>query len=145
MGTHGWEMPFTKFEEFAMDLYLLPILYTPVQLGTKMTLLFLYRQLGPQRWYKASVYTVMGIVVTTSVTLFFITIFPCKPVSGAWDLTIAATAKCMDRPKIFEATAIVGAVEDLMVLLVPIPLVINLQISRQQKTGLVVLFSLGLM
>ncbi|KAH8588392.1 hypothetical protein B0O99DRAFT_665033 [Bisporella sp. PMI_857] len=130
MGTRGWEMPLTKFMQFVKTLYILPILYNLVQAGAKMALLLLYRRIALQRWFK----------YTFNSTLF-ITIFPCKPISGAWDITIQS--KCINRPNIYKATAIVGAVTDSMVLAVPLPVVINLRIPRRQKINLVFMFSVG--
>ena len=144
MGTHAWEMPLTKFMKFARALYLLPIIYTPVQAGAKMALLLLYRRLAPQRWFQYMNWAVIGTILSSSTALLFITIFPCRPVSGAWDLTLAATTVCIDRPSIYKTTAIFGAVTDLMVLAVPLPIVINLQIPRRQKIGVICYFSLGI-
>jgi len=144
MGTHAWEMPFPKFMQFVRALYLLPILYNPVQAGAKMALLLLYRRLAPQRWFQYMNWSVIAVVLSSSTALLFITIFPCRPVSGAWDLTLAAETVCVDRPAIYKATAVIGAVTDLMVLAVPLPIVIKLQIPLRQKIGLIILFSLGI-
>ncbi|KAJ4263056.1 hypothetical protein NW762_006669 [Fusarium torreyae] len=142
MGTHAWEMPITKFALFARALYLLPILYNPVQCGAKLALLLVYRRLAPQKWFHVMVWFTGFVVVGSSIAITFVTIFPCKPVRAGWDITITEF-KCIDRPAVYKATAVLGAITDAMVLAIPIPVVIPLQISKRQKIGLICFFCIG--
>ncbi|KAM0558282.1 hypothetical protein ACHAPJ_004976 [Fusarium lateritium] len=142
MGTHAWEMPITKFALFARALYLLPILYNPVQCGAKLALLLVYRRLAPQKWFHVMVWFTGFVVVGSSIAITFVTIFPCKPVRAGWDITIT-DFKCIDRPAVYKATAVLGAITDAMVLAIPIPVVIPLQISKRQKIGLICFFCIG--
>lgn len=137
-------MPLPKFLLFVEALYQLPILYNPVQCGAKLALLLLYRRLAPMRWFQMLVWAVGFVVVGSSVAIMFTTIFPCRPVAAAWDLTIE-NPTCVDRPAVYKATAILGAVTDALVLAVPIPIVLTLHVSRRQKIGLVLIFSIGTM
>lgn len=141
MGTHSWEMPLDKFLRFLKALYMLPILYNPVQGGAKLALLLVYRRLAPQRWFMILVWIVMFIVVGSSTAIMFAAIFPCKPVESAWNIMIPG--ECIDRPALYQATAILGAITDIMVLAVPIPVVATLQIARKQKIALIAAFSIG--
>ncbi|KAM5347352.1 hypothetical protein ACJ41O_010357 [Fusarium nematophilum] len=142
MGTHAWEMPITKFGYFVRALYLLPILYNPVQCGAKMALLLVYRRLAPQPWFRIAVWGTAFAVVGSSVAMTFVTIFPCRPTRAAWDMTYI-NPNCIDRNAVYKATAALGAVTDAMVLAVPIPVVIPLQISMRQKIGLIAFFGVG--
>ncbi|UPL01477.1 hypothetical protein LCI18_012411 [Fusarium solani-melongenae] len=142
MGTHGWEMPITKFAMFVRALYLLPILYNPVQCGAKMALLLVYRRLAPQMWFRISVWFTTFVVIGSSLAITFVTIFPCQPTRAAWDISYT-NPKCIDRESVYKATAALGAVTDLMVLAIPIPVVIPLQIAIRQKIGLVCFFAVG--
>lgn len=142
MGTHGWEMPITKFALFARALYLLPILYNPVQCGAKLALLLVYRRLAPLKWFQILIWITGFVVVGSSVAITFVTIFPCRPIRAGWDITIT-DAKCIDRPAVYQATAILGAITDAMVLAIPLPVVIRLKISWRQKVGLMCFFCIG--
>lgn len=142
MGTHAWEMPLYKFGYFLRALYLLPILYNPVQCCAKMSLLLVYRRLAPLQWFHIMVWSTGFVVVGSSVAITFATIFPCNPVQSAWDVTNPAP-KCIDRNAVYKATAALGAATDVMVLAVPIPVVLPLQISIRQKIGLVCFFGIG--
>ncbi|KAH7028949.1 uncharacterized protein B0I36DRAFT_244366 [Microdochium trichocladiopsis] len=142
MGTHVYEMPLPKFSLFLTALYQLPILYNPVQCGTKMALLLVYNRLTPELWFRIPVWTTMFIVCAATAVLQFVTIFPCSPVRGAWDLAITEST-CMDRPAIYKAIAIMGAATDAIVLAVPMPPVYRLRVPLRQKIGLAALFSVG--
>lgn len=142
MGTHGWEMPLTKFLRFMKAVYILPILYNPVQCGAKLSLLLLYRRLAPQRWFQNTIWVVGFFVVGSSIAIMFATIFPCKPIESGWSMV---PGKCIDRPAVYRWTAILGAVTDFMVFLVPVPVVVSLHIPRKQKVGLICIFGIGIM
>lgn len=89
-----------------------------------------------------SIWTVSFFVVGSSVAITFTTIFPCRPISAAWDYGMKEY-KCIDRSSVYQATAIIGAITDAMVLAVPIPVVLPLQISKRQKIGLIAIFCIG--
>lgn len=99
MGFHIWEIPMTKYYELLKKLYQLPILYNIFQCGAKLSLLLVYGRLAPLKWYKLTVWAVSAIIVASSATLLFLTIFPCKPISAAWDL-MATDSKCINRPAV---------------------------------------------
>jgi hypothetical protein len=142
MGAHGWEMPMTKFALFVRALYLLPILYNPVQCGAKMALLLVYRRIAPQKWFHVAVWCTGFVVVGSSVAITFVTLFPCRPTRAAWDMAVP-DAQCIDRNAVYKATAALGAITDAMVLAVPIPVVLPLQIPARQKIGLIAFFGIG--
>lgn len=64
------------------------------------------------------------------------------PIAGGWDIAIT-DAKCIDRPALFQSTAILGVVTDLLVIMIPIPMVLQLHLSRAKKAGLLLLFTIG--
>lgn len=113
-------MPFYKFGWFLKALYQLPILYNPVQCGSKMALLLVYNRLTAEMWFRIPVWITILIVCGTAVILQFVTIFPCTPVHAAWDLSVI-DHKCMDRTAIYKATAILGAASDAIVWAIPMP------------------------
>ncbi|KAJ1325678.1 hypothetical protein MN608_08872 [Microdochium nivale] len=143
-GTHSWEMPIGKFFLLAIALYLLPILFTALHCCAKMSLLLVYNRLTPELWFRYPVWITMVVVVVYTLILLFMFIFPCQPVAAAWDLTITG-AVCLDRHAIYMASSIMGAVTDLMVLAVPMPLLWNLQRPRRQKIGLAAIFGMGIL
>lgn len=84
----------------------------------------------------------MGVIMCYSIAILFSVIFPCKPISANWDVTIT-DGKCADKTKIYLATAGLNVITDILILALPIPMVWNLQMPRRRRIGLVGLFALG--
>jgi hypothetical protein len=104
-----------------------------------------YTQLQSQmRWFQWATYCTMFISVGASAGIFFASIFACRPIAMGWDLTIT-DGTCIDRPALYEATAAFGVVVDCLIIAIPIPMVLRLQMSRSKKVGLVLMFILGSM
>lgn len=91
-----------------------------------------------------SIWVTIVIVVGYSIGIFFSLIFACNPIARSWDITIQE-GSCINRPALYIATAVLGIVTDVMLLVLPLPLVIRLQVSIQQKLGLMLMFAIGSM
>ncbi|EXJ79875.1 hypothetical protein A1O3_08160 [Capronia epimyces CBS 606.96] len=141
-GVHGWEVPVDKFNTFSFVTACVSIIYVPCLGFAKISILYLYRRLSPIRWFKIAIYINMAIVTTYSVALMFAFIFPCRPVRKNWDPTITG-GKCVDKPAIYLANAAINAITDIMILLLPIPLVVKLQMPTVQKFALLGVFAFG--
>lgn len=118
------------------------IIYVPCLGFAKFSILFLYFKLAQLRWFRICVYTLMAVVISYSVGIIFALIFPCQPISANWDLNIT-DYKCIDKAAIYLATAAVNVITDLLLLLLPIPMVLRLQMPRSQKIALMIVFAVG--
>jgi HAMP domain-containing protein len=143
LGVHAWEMPIDSNTESALLVMCTTLTYIPTTILSKLTLCFFYFRLSPSRWYQYSVYFT-GIICTISlVGIWFSVIFACKPIAAGWDVRLSVDADCINRPPIYITQAAFGSVTDLMLLLLPIPTVVGLQMSTRQKFGLLGLFAIG--
>ncbi|KAH7123127.1 hypothetical protein EDB81DRAFT_847412 [Dactylonectria macrodidyma] len=95
----------------------------------KISLLFFYLRLCPERNYR--------ILVNTLVVCFVLYAIICAFIS------ILATGKCVDKFGFFLAASVANVVMDLVILLLPLRIVIPLQIPRRQKISLLLLFATG--
>ncbi|KAH7128055.1 hypothetical protein B0J13DRAFT_453815 [Dactylonectria estremocensis] len=146
MGVHAWEIPFDKFQTAIFwATYINSIVYTvPTCLSKIVILLFLLELSGSQNWYRWTVFASMGIVAGTGIGIFFASVFPCTPFRKSWDLAIPADeGSCIDRPAMFQATAGLGVATDIIMIAIPIPMVVALQLSAKKKAALLCLFSIG--
>lgn len=117
------------------------IVYVPCLGFAKLAILFLYKRLSPVRWFNYAIYIVMGIIVTYSLALGFALVFPCKPIAKNWNPFMEG--KCIDKAAIYLANAAINAATDVIMLLLPIPMIVKLHVSRFQKLGLFILFAFG--
>lgn len=109
-----------------------------------MVILQFYRQINHvDKWFRWSVYFSEFVIVSTSVTLFILSAVPCIPIRASWDIEFEGESKCIDSTKLFESNAAIGVATDLLILMVPIPMVAGLQMSRIRKAGLMLMFAIG--
>ncbi|KAH8807861.1 hypothetical protein F5884DRAFT_881393 [Xylogone sp. PMI_703] len=143
-GVHAWEIPLTKFVKFLkFGFYLEPVLYVIPTVLTKLVLLLFYLQLqNQQKWFLGAVYFAIFITVGSNIGVLFSIIFGCNPIRKAWDVTMVG-GSCIDRPALYQATAAFGIISDVLIICIPIPMVVRLQMSRAKKAGLLFLFTIG--
>jgi hypothetical protein len=84
----------------------------------------------------------MFLVVGYNIALMLPLIFACKPFMKTWDVSILE-GSCIDRTPVFMATAVMNMVTDILLLVLPVPMVIKLQMPRAQKAGLICAFGIG--
>ncbi|KAI9681320.1 MAG: hypothetical protein M1817_002603 [Caeruleum heppii] len=142
-GHHIWDIPFTEFSPRYLLLFTIeqPI-YTIAILFAKLSVLCFYLRISPQQSFRIAVFTMMAIVIGAYVPTSFISILSCNPAAQTWDLTVTG-GKCINKPVFYIATASINVATDVLMLLLPWPMVWNLQMPRRQKIGLVFIFLTG--
>lgn len=144
VGVHAWEIPLDKFKQFNLyNVYLNPIIYAPPTALAKLVLLMFYLKMGNQsKLFLWSVYAVIFINVGSNVGIFFSAIFCCNPIRMGWDITVT-DGTCINRTALFKATAAFGVITDVLIISLPVPTVLGLQMSRSKKVGILLMFTLG--
>ena len=94
------------------------------------------------RWLRIISVIISVIVIGYSIATIFALIFPCRPVNKSWDATILE-GSCINRGAVYIVQAVTNIVTDVLLLLLPIPMVWRLQMPLVQKFGLVVIFVIG--
>ncbi|KAL8814159.1 MAG: hypothetical protein Q9223_006600 [Gallowayella weberi] len=88
-------------------------------------------------------YVVAAIVTGWAISVFLETFLLCRPFAYNWDPTIKDFT-CGNRNAAYIGAGSLNIVTDLMVLMLPIPMVWNLQIPRRNKAILTAVFGMGL-
>ncbi|KAI5922489.1 hypothetical protein F4810DRAFT_673990 [Camillea tinctor] len=143
LGTHAWELPFDAFTTFFRQSFPLFIIYALCTLFAKMALLVYYVRLIPRSWYYVVNISTMLVVLGSSVGIILATLFSCRPIARAWDATIN-NYRCIDQSAITAASDIIGLIVDLALLVIPITIVRHVNMHWKQRTGLAILFFIGL-
>ncbi|KAF2227996.1 hypothetical protein BDZ85DRAFT_277857 [Elsinoe ampelina] len=87
------------------------------------------------------------IIATMAFTLAFmiyycaIVIFACTPIHKFWDRQ--TPGKCLPVPMVYYSPAVITIIVDIVLFLLPIPLVLPLRMNRRRKIGLIITFLLG--
>ncbi|KAH6606110.1 integral membrane [Trichoderma cornu-damae] len=107
----------------------------------KVATILLYLRIFVTKKFQIAAYTVMAIIVAWSIGAVGATIFQCIPIEGAWDKRVAA--KCINSDMFWVAYAVMNILTDVMVLALPIPPIVTLQLSTRTKLMLCALFTMG--
>ena len=108
----------------------------------KASLLAFYFRMSQLRWLKVTSVVLGLVIVAYSLALIFALVFACRPIAAAWDVTIA-NAQCINRPAIYVVLAVLNIATDVILLILPIPMVWKLQMPVVQKIGVIIVFLIG--
>lgn len=120
------------------------VMYGPTAFLTKLSILWItLRVFKP---YKKVVYFInafLGIMLAYYIPAVIVKIRICKPISLFWDDTSAPNGSCLDQSAIIMADAVVSVVSDTIVLLLPLPLTLSLQMDWRRKLRVMLLLCAG--
>lgn len=131
-GLNQWEVTTEQIVPFFQSGYAATIFYAPMAFTVKMSLLLIIAKVfGPV--HKKTIFLTwvfMGLLAGYYIAALVVKIRICWPISAYWE---GDTSKCLDQRAIITADAIVSAVSDLVILLMPTPLTWSLQLPLRKK------------
>ncbi|PYH98439.1 hypothetical protein BO71DRAFT_344885 [Aspergillus ellipticus CBS 707.79] len=109
----------------------------------KIALLILYyRLLNMITVWKYVIVLFTFIIVGYTIALTLALIFACHPIAKNWDASIK-TGYCVNRVGLYLATAITNTASDVVLIIIPIPVVLGLRLPLVQKLGIACMFGMG--
>lgn len=121
--------------------YATQMLYILIQVTAKVSIVILFSRIFPARWFQRTVWCFVAFLVIHGLIFLFVIVFQCIPVDGIWDKSLSA--KCLDITAVGWAGAIMSIIEDIAILVLPIPELLKLQLSLQKKIAVFIMFSIG--
>ncbi|KAF5663060.1 L-fucose permease [Fusarium circinatum] len=128
--TNFWQVTQSQYESLLKWTIPVNIFYMLSSDLAKISLLFFYLRLSPERTFRIVIYAMISL-------------FGCHPIKASWDLAAQAIGKCVDKFGFFLAASVANVIMDMVILLLPLRIVIPLQIPRRQKMSLLFLFTTG--
>ncbi|KAL2177725.1 uncharacterized protein P884DRAFT_284881 [Thermothelomyces heterothallicus CBS 202.75] len=142
LGKHVWDVDLrTDFVPMMQAWWISLLLYTITLSLTKISICLLYLKIFTFEWARRAAWLVLFIVVITSLWAVAITLTYCIPLQATWDPTVVASF-CQPQSAWWASTGIVIAT-DLMIFILPIPIVAPLSLPRRQKLVVVGVFTIG--
>ncbi|KAL7619869.1 hypothetical protein AAE478_010415 [Parahypoxylon ruwenzoriense] len=144
-GKHIWAV---SIDDVSMSFKLL-YAYTYVYAGsvsfTKLSILLFYRRLFQRgtKWFHIRLAVALFLCTGYPITIWGIMAFVCNPVSHFWTQFTGTTGKCIDINSAFMVLTVVNMINDIIVLLVPIPEILQLQMTTQKKVAVCGVMLLG--
>jgi hypothetical protein len=125
-------------------LFVSELMYLPTVMVIKVTFfLFFERIFSPNKTMKWLIRGGIFAVVAFYIAIFFRSVFLCKPVALAWNPTL--TGSCLKLEVTPYTTAVFNIISDIYILLLPMPLIWNLNLKTQRKMRLIAVFGMGIL
>ncbi|MCJ1324218.1 hypothetical protein MMC10_000880 [Thelotrema lepadinum] len=143
VGRHIWALPPSPdFQSFLVGLFISEVLYTVQLLLVKLSILAFYWRIFNVSSMKIPIYIIAGVTfgwaIGQGITVFLQSI----PLDSVWDKSITPTST-IDSYKFYYAAAIPSIVTDISCLILPLPYIWKLHVSKAQKLGITFMFVLG--
>lgn len=111
----------------------------------KFSILFFYRRLFPVSKLRIATSALLGTIAALWITAAFLSVLPCHPVSYNWDRTQQG-GHCTGNPGDFTiGVSVPNIVTDVLILLLPLPVIWQLKMQPQKRVALCGIFSLGIL
>jgi hypothetical protein len=111
---------------------------------TKISLVLLYMRIfGTVKWFRMLSLGLVVFLVMFSITGSTAGLLECTPVRSAWDFTIK-NRTCVNTYALFLTNGVLNTATDVVVLIMPLPLIFQLKVSMGQKLALLPIFLLGI-
>lgn len=134
----------THMESFLKYIYAVEIMYAWVMGPLKCSICCLYiRLFGIHKLFRWYIYAIMVVTVFWGLATFFGSVFQCDPVPEAWNPMNTTRSNCIDLKLFLIGTNTVNAILDFMILVSPIHLILQLQLSTRKKVLVIGVLVLG--
>ncbi|KAI1335881.1 integral membrane protein [Xylariaceae sp. FL0016] len=140
-GRHFWDVYVTNASRLLQIFYAVEIIYTWVKLIAKASIIAMYLRVFTGRGFRWACFACLGYCGISLTIFTFVIAFQCRPVEAIWNRFIAG--QCLDVNAIGYAGAIMSVVEDLVLMVLPIPELRKLQVSSAKRVGVALMFVLA--
>ncbi|KAF2011828.1 hypothetical protein BU24DRAFT_425657 [Aaosphaeria arxii CBS 175.79] len=134
IGIHAWNISPTKFQRFNKVGYVIEVLNGPAIFTTKLAiLLLLIRIFRIKKRFVLFVSVFSAVLGLYYIATTLVVTFICNPVPKFWDQK--RPGKCLNTNVIFICNCVVSLVTDVMILVLPLPVIWSLNMTLKQKIG----------
>ncbi|RAK71283.1 uncharacterized protein BO72DRAFT_463958 [Aspergillus fijiensis CBS 313.89] len=113
----------------------------------KMFLLWFYLRLDPRRFMRWAVFFVMFLNIGLSLASFIGSLASCRPPSLFWT-SPTGDSRCMSlgaQQLFYEVNGVLNIVTDILIYLLPVPMLYGLQVTWRKKGAILAIFGLGIL
>ena len=141
-GLHTQDLPKGLAESILKLNFIGAGVYLPSLLGYKMSILFLYlRIFSVSRVYRCCIWLVMFITFGYIFGQFWTQLFFCQPIAKYW--RPETSGRCLSLVTIIDLYTSLNFITDLLIFVLPLPMIWRIQLSVQDKAGVFMIFILG--
>lgn len=137
-GKHAILLPNPR--RFGQIVLATEVLYNPAIACVKISMLLLYNRIFPDQKFRYGLIAIGSFVIVYSTIVSFTAIFQCRPTAAAWDPYIEG-AKCIDFGKEAIVFSIINAITDVVIVVLPMPLLWRMQMEWRRKVQVMAMFA----
>ncbi|KAF2681252.1 hypothetical protein K458DRAFT_406607 [Lentithecium fluviatile CBS 122367] len=141
LGSHSSTLSPYQNEKIAMLIYISIPTYCASLGLTKLAILMQYQRVFTTRRFQIWTWTFIAVIAAYTVATVITGVFLCTPISKFWKPQ--TEGHCINTFASWFANAIINIITDLMIIILPIPVVRRLKLARKQKTLLIGVFAFG--
>ncbi|RBR13617.1 hypothetical protein FVER53590_08582 [Fusarium verticillioides] len=142
LGSHISTLSGEQISNFLRMFYFSAVVYNVTLAVIKTVFLLQYYRAIPVRQYKKTYIASVVLVTCWSLSQIFLNTFMCWPIASFWDVTIKGT--CILNKSSFYVSAAGNILTDILIMVLPIPVLRSLKLGRRQKWILMSVFCLGI-
>ncbi|KAF3283671.1 hypothetical protein TWF970_000847 [Orbilia oligospora] len=141
LGVHIWDVPLNQILRLWRAAIILQHFIILCHFFVKSSLLVFYYRLSPKPSFRIAVIITATVNAAHTISNLLAVLFSCKPI--IWSDALF-TAKCtVNRYAVNFSGVVIFMVLDLVIILLPIPYILRLQLKKRKKVLMIGLFSLG--
>ncbi|KAJ5356107.1 hypothetical protein N7517_010716 [Penicillium concentricum] len=143
LGRHSATLPISNQLQGPKIIFAAAYLYDACITLPKLSVLCFYNRVLRRgaTWVRPTLWVVGTLCVCWLIGAWLATTFQCTPIDASWEAV--PDAKCFKQWKFFTGTAAPSAILDLIILLIPLPLLWSLHMTKAKKIMLTGLFICG--
>ncbi|KAL4936957.1 hypothetical protein BDV06DRAFT_227404 [Aspergillus oleicola] len=144
-GKHIWAVSLDELMLVYKLLYTYTFIYASSCTMTRLSILFFYRRVFSPLEPALKIALAAGCLFTLSYPLIvWITMAnACKPVSFFWTQFSGTSGKCININQFFLAAGILNMLNDFLILIMPFPRIIKLQMTTRKKIAICGIMAVG--
>lgn len=145
-GIHSRYCTLTQQIRFAKIVFAIQFLYLASISSVKISLLLFYRRVFPGKRFGYIVTVMLGLSGIWFVAFFFAQLFEIWPISANWTfIANGSYTRVINEESMNLWLCGTDVLADVFLLLLPVPLITSLRMSRKDKLAFLGIFSLGLL
>ncbi|KAI0138220.1 hypothetical protein BJ166DRAFT_182091 [Pestalotiopsis sp. NC0098] len=142
-GEHIDELSLERIENSLKGLFSQQWIWSTSTTAFRLAILLLYKEVFfAQTVVRRGSIILIALVITNELQCVAVDLSICRPIRGSWDLSVER--QCGNILKVEIASAVINMVIDILVTFLPLPVIWNLQLSKQKKFALTGAFSVGI-
>ncbi|KZL72805.1 integral membrane protein, partial [Colletotrichum tofieldiae] len=143
---HYWDIDPSNAKPIVQILYVLMLYVLPAEpnlgiISAKSSICAFYLRIFIDRKFRLVTYLFFMVMMIHGLLHLFLIVFQCVPIRGIWDRSI--DSRCLNVLMIGYTGAAGVILEDIVLIIMPVPELMKLQLKPEKKLALSLIFGLG--